>query len=94
MRFSRSRAAERFPGPHELAGDPCGGDEKQREQQLADEGFDPMPVYTPPDPVPKGFYRLNYGRMPAHKDFLGEAKVHLLAAYVYSLSTGQEGMEE
>ena len=26
------------------------------------------------------------GRMPAHKDFLGEAKVHLLAAYVYSLS--------
>ena len=26
------------------------------------------------------------GRMPAHADFLGEAKVHLLAAYVYSLS--------
>lgn len=26
------------------------------------------------------------GQMPAHKDFLGEAKVHLLAAYVYSLS--------
>ncbi len=25
-------------------------------------------------------------RMPAHKDFLGENKVHLLAAYVYSLS--------
>jgi hypothetical protein len=24
--------------------------------------------------------------MPAHKDFLGEAKVQLLAAYVYSLS--------
>lgn len=24
--------------------------------------------------------------MPAHKDFLGEAKVHLLAAYVWSLS--------
>ena len=35
-------------------------------QQLADKGFDPMPVYTPPDPVPQGFYRLNYGRMPAH----------------------------
>ena len=34
------------------------------------------------------------GQMPPHKDFLGEAKVHLLAAYVYSLSTGQEGMEE
>ena len=26
------------------------------------------------------------GRMPAHKEFLGEAKAHLLAAYVYSLS--------
>jgi cytochrome c oxidase cbb3-type subunit 3 len=26
------------------------------------------------------------GKMPAHKEFLGEAKVHLLAAYVYSLS--------
>jgi len=35
-------------------------------QRLADKGFDPMPVYTPPEPVPKGFYRLNYGRMPAH----------------------------
>jgi len=28
------------------------------------------------------------GRMPAHKDFLGEGKVHLLAAYVYGLSHG------
>lgn len=28
------------------------------------------------------------GRMPAHKDFLGEAKVHMLAAYVWSLSNG------
>jgi thiosulfate reductase/polysulfide reductase chain A len=35
-------------------------------QQLAEKGFDPMPVYTPPDRVPEGFYRLNYGRMPAH----------------------------
>ncbi len=26
------------------------------------------------------------GRMPAHAEFLGEAKVHVLAAYVYSLS--------
>ena len=26
------------------------------------------------------------GNMPAHKEFLGEAKVHILAAYVYSLS--------
>ncbi len=26
------------------------------------------------------------GKMPAHKEFLGEAKVHILAAYIYSLS--------
>ena len=26
------------------------------------------------------------GEMPAHKDFLGEDKVHLLSAYIYSLS--------
>ncbi len=29
------------------------------------------------------------GKMPAHRDFLGEDKVHLLAAYVYSLSHQQ-----
>ncbi len=27
------------------------------------------------------------GRMPPHREFLGEAKVHLLATYVFSLST-------
>jgi cytochrome c oxidase cbb3-type subunit 3 len=34
------------------------------------------------------------GQMPPHKEFLGEDKVHLLAAYVYSLSTGELGEEE
>lgn len=29
------------------------------------------------------------GIMPAHGEFLGEAKVHLLAAYIYSLSQGK-----
>jgi cytochrome c oxidase cbb3-type subunit 3 len=29
------------------------------------------------------------GRMPAHREFLGEDKVHLLAAYVYSLSAAK-----
>ena len=29
------------------------------------------------------------GKMPAQGDFLGEAKVHLLSAYVYSLSQQQ-----
>jgi cytochrome c oxidase cbb3-type subunit 3 len=27
------------------------------------------------------------GKMPAHREFLGEAKVHLLAAYIYHLAT-------
>jgi cytochrome c oxidase cbb3-type subunit 3 len=34
------------------------------------------------------------GRMPAHKDFLGEAKVHVLAAYIYSLSHSQTTTNE
>jgi len=29
------------------------------------------------------------GVMPAWKDFLGEAKIHLLTAYVYGLSQGK-----
>ena len=29
------------------------------------------------------------GRMPAHRDFLGEDKSHLLAAYIYSLSNSE-----
>jgi cytochrome c oxidase cbb3-type subunit 3 len=29
------------------------------------------------------------GQMPAHGEFLGKEKSHLLAAYVYSLSAGQ-----
>ncbi len=33
---------------------------------LAAEGFDPMPVYTKHKEPPPGFYRLNYGRSPAH----------------------------
>lgn len=34
--------------------------------ELAAEGFDPMPVYTAHEEPPAGFYRLNYGRSPAH----------------------------
>jgi len=33
---------------------------------LAAEGFDPMPKYTAHEEPPPGFYRLNYGRNPAH----------------------------
>jgi thiosulfate reductase/polysulfide reductase chain A len=33
---------------------------------LAAEGFDPIPVYTPHEEPPEGYYRLNYGRAPSH----------------------------
>ncbi len=35
-------------------------------QQLADNGFDPIPVYTPPDEPPPGHFRLLFGRAPVH----------------------------
>ncbi len=35
-------------------------------QALADLGADPLPKYTPPAPPPEGFFRLIYGRAPAH----------------------------
>jgi len=34
--------------------------------KLAKYGFDPMPKYTPPEEPPEGYFRLNYGRVPAH----------------------------
>jgi thiosulfate reductase/polysulfide reductase chain A len=33
---------------------------------FAEEGFDPMPVYTEHPQPPTGYYRLNYGRAPMH----------------------------
>jgi cytochrome c oxidase cbb3-type subunit 3 len=36
--------------------------------------------------IKKAIVEGRQGHMPAHKDFLGEDKVHVLAAYVYSLS--------
>jgi thiosulfate reductase/polysulfide reductase chain A len=35
-------------------------------RQLAEQGFDPLPRYRAPENAPSGFYRLIYGRMPAH----------------------------
>lgn len=35
-------------------------------QMLASSGHDSLPRYTPPDESPEGFYRLLYGRGPAH----------------------------
>ncbi|MDT8392383.1 MAG: molybdopterin-dependent oxidoreductase [Bacteroidales bacterium] len=34
--------------------------------ELQAEGFDPMPVYTPHEEPPQGYYRLIYGRAPMH----------------------------
>ncbi len=34
--------------------------------ELANGGFDPLPTYTEHPQPPAGFYRLNYGRTPAH----------------------------
>ncbi len=33
---------------------------------MEEEGFDPLPVYTPHMEPPAGFYHLNYGRAPMH----------------------------
>jgi thiosulfate reductase/polysulfide reductase chain A len=33
---------------------------------LQEEGFDPIPAYTPHMQPPEGFYHLNYGRAPMH----------------------------
>jgi len=35
-------------------------------EQLAQAGFDPLPVYTPHEDPPEGYYRLNYGRTQSH----------------------------
>lgn len=35
-------------------------------QTLADEGFDPMPVFEPVEAPPPGYFRLLYGRHPVH----------------------------
>jgi thiosulfate reductase/polysulfide reductase chain A len=35
-------------------------------QALKDLGADPMPVFTPPEEPPAGFFRLVYGRAPMH----------------------------
>jgi thiosulfate reductase/polysulfide reductase chain A len=35
-------------------------------KQLLDTGFDPVPVYTPPEEPPPGHFRLLFGRAPVH----------------------------
>ncbi|HHH38546.1 MAG TPA: nitrate reductase [Sedimenticola sp.] len=63
--FPRTRPMYFEPGEEREFYTPSGKIELYS-QQLADAGFDPLPVYTPPERPPEGFYHLNYGRMPAH----------------------------
>jgi cytochrome c oxidase cbb3-type subunit 3 len=44
-----------------------------------------------PQAIEEGLRRGRMGKMPAHGEILGEERVHLLAAYVYSLSHQGEG---
>ena len=34
--------------------------------RLAEHGFDPIPLFTPPEEAPEGYYRLLFGRTPTH----------------------------
>jgi len=70
---------------------------------LEEEGFDPMPRYTPHEEPPAGFYHLNYGRAPMHTfsrtannpnltDLMDENKVWVnpKVAKEWDLTNGQE----
>ena len=69
---------------------------------LAAEGFDPMPLYTPHPEPPSGYYRLIYGRAPMHTfsrtannpnltDLMSENSVWVnpKVAALWGLKTGQ-----
>ena len=69
---------------------------------LASEGFDAMPVYTPHEEPPEGYYRLNYGRAPMHtfgrtannallKDLMEENAVWInpKVAKIWGITNGQ-----
>lgn len=69
---------------------------------LADLGFDPMPVYTKPDEPPAGYFRLLFGRAPVHtfgrtqtnrvlNDMMEENEVwiHTSVAKNYGIENGQ-----
>ncbi|MBI5441691.1 MAG: molybdopterin-dependent oxidoreductase [Deltaproteobacteria bacterium] len=69
-----SCGAVSFPGkpyledraPEDRTFDTASGKIELYSGELAEEGADPMPRYTPPVEPPKGFVRLIYGRAPMH----------------------------
>lgn len=67
---------------------PCHGDEAKGNQQLGAPNLtDKIWLYdSKEETIVDGITKGHNDVMPAHKDFLGEAKVHVLAGYVWSLS--------
>lgn len=67
---------------------PCHGAEAKGNQQLGAPNLtDKVWIYDASEAtLITGITEGHNDVMPAHKDFLGEAKVHILAAYVWSLS--------
>jgi cytochrome c oxidase cbb3-type subunit III len=67
---------------------PCHGAEGKGSQQIGAPNLtDKIWLYDSSEAtIIDGISKGHNDTMPAHKDFLGEAKVHLLAAYVWSLS--------
>ena len=53
------------PGPQQTFPTPSGKVELYS-QRLADAGLPPLPVYTPPEEPPAGYFRLLFGRSPVH----------------------------
>jgi thiosulfate reductase/polysulfide reductase chain A len=64
--FDRSYDDLYFQPGQEMEFDTNTGKIELYSTSLAAEGFDPLPVYTPHEEPPQGFYRLNYGRAPSH----------------------------
>jgi thiosulfate reductase/polysulfide reductase chain A len=56
--YFADRESRKFPTPS--------GKIELYSQTLADYGHDPLPRYTAPEKRPENYYRLNYGRGPAH----------------------------
>ncbi|MBN1597570.1 MAG: molybdopterin-dependent oxidoreductase [Bacteroidales bacterium] len=55
-----------FPDGEEISFNTNTGKIELYSTEFADAGFDPIPTYTAHEEPPDGFYRLNYGRGPAH----------------------------
>jgi thiosulfate reductase/polysulfide reductase chain A len=64
--YERSYPDLYFQPGEEIEFDTNSGKIELYSTSLAAEGFDPLPVYTPHEEPPDGYYRLIYGRAPSH----------------------------